>query len=101
MLATNFRCRLGEIDLVMQDKRCLVFVEVRHRNAGSLVAASHTVDTRKQQKLIRTAALFLARKPAYATLPVRFDVVAIDIDERGHKRINWIRDAFRPTDSSL
>lgn len=85
----------------MRDERCLVFVEVRYRNAGSLAAAGHTVDARKQRKLIRTAALYLARKPAYATLPVRFDVVAIDVDARGRKRLDWIRDAFRPADSSL
>ena len=85
----------------MLDDRCLVFAEVRYRAARSLARASHTVDRRKRQKLIRTAALFLARNERYATLPVRFDVVAIDIDARGHKTITWMRDAFRPDDASL
>lgn len=85
----------------MRDGRCLVFAEVRYRNSRSLARASHTVDKRKQAKLIRTAALFVARNDRLANLPMRFDVVAIDIDEHGGRTIEWIRDAFRPTDSSL
>jgi putative endonuclease len=97
----NFRCRLGEIDLVMRDKDCLVFVEVRYRGGHRLARAGLTVDARKQQKLIRTAALFLAKHPESSSLLVRFDVVAIDADQDGSETIEWIRDAFRPGDSAL
>jgi putative endonuclease len=100
-VAQNFRCRLGEIDLVMADQSHLVFVEVRYRASNRFSRASLTVDIHKQRKLIRTAALFLAKRQRYANSVVRFDVVAIDADEQGSNTIEWIKDAFRPTDSSL
>ena len=58
-----------------------------------------TVDRRKQRKITRTAALFLAANARLARLAVRFDVVAIVGD--GADGIEWIRDAFRPDDASL
>lgn len=97
----NFNCRLGEIDLIMTDDDCLVFVEVRYRSHNRFSRAGVTVDARKQKKLIRTAALFLARRAQFANSPVRFDVVAIDADANNDESIEWIRDAFRPSDSSL
>jgi putative endonuclease len=100
-LFRNFRCRLGEIDLIALDDDELVFVEVRHRGPGSYSPAGMTVDRRKQQKLIRTAALFTSRHPQYGLSVMRFDVVAIDVDQHGAQSIEWIRDAFRPSDSRL
>lgn len=100
-VAQNFQCRLGEIDLIMLDQNCLVFVEVRFRASNRFSQASLTVDIHKQRKLIRTAALFLANRERYANSVVRFDVVAIDADEQGQKTIEWIKDAFRPADSRL
>ena len=97
----NFSCRLGELDLVMRDEHCLVIVEVRYRTERAIVAAGQTIDYRKQQKLIRTAAMFLAWNDEYARLPLRFDVVGIDTDANGKSSINWIRDAFRPADARL
>ncbi|MDJ0813130.1 MAG: YraN family protein [Woeseiaceae bacterium] len=100
-LTRNFRCRLGEIDLVALDDDELVFVEVRYRGPGSFSRAGLTVDVHKQRKLVRTAALYLNRYPRFAMSVMRFDVVAIDVDEHGAETIKWIRDAFRPADSSL
>ena len=100
-LARNFRCRHGEIDLVALDDDELVFVEVRYRGPGSFARAGVTVDTHKQRKLIRTAALYTARRQQFAMHVMRFDVVAIDVNERGAVSINWIKDAFRPGDSQL
>jgi putative endonuclease len=97
----NFRCRLGELDLIMHDDNCLVIVEVRYRGSNSLVPASLTIDQRKQRKLIRTAALYLAWNQRFANSPLRFDVLAIDADTRNEISIEWIRDAFRPADASL
>ena len=101
VVARNFRCRLGEIDLIMLDENCLVFIEVRYRASNRFSRASLTVDIHKQRKIIRTAAVFLAKRSQFANSIVRFDVVAIDADERGNKTIEWIKDAFRPADSSL
>lgn len=97
----NFRCRLGEIDLIARDGDAIVFVEVRYRASNRFSRAGQTVDIHKQRKLIRTAALFTAMRPKYANCVMRFDVVAIDADEHGKKTIDWIKDAFRPTDSRL
>ena len=97
----NFRCRLGEIDLIARDGDAIVFVEVRYRASNRFSGAGQTVDIHKQRKLIRTAALFTAMRPKYANCVMRFDVVAIDADEHGKKTIDWIKDAFRPTDSRL
>lgn len=85
----------------MRDQRCLVIVEVRYRNSRSYVSAKLTIDRRKQQKIIRTAAMFLAWNQEFATMPLRFDVVGVDVDSRGDTSINWIRDAFRPADARL
>ena len=97
----NFRCRLGEIDLVARDGRCVVFVEVRFRGAGSFSRAGLSVDIHKQRKLIRTAALYITKRPQFANSVMRFDVIAIDASESGETTIEWIKDAFRPGDSRL
>lgn len=95
----NFRARGGEIDLIMLDGGCLTFVEVRYRATSTFTRASHTVDIRKQGKIIRTAAVFVARNGRFATHTMRFDVVAIEgSDESG---VDWISDAFRPNNSTL
>lgn len=98
-VARNFRCRGGEIDLIMLDGDCLIFVEVRYRASAKFVAAGQTVDIRKQRKIIRTAALYIARNRRFSAHTVRFDVVAVEGLQR--LAIEWIRDAFRPNDSSL
>lgn len=98
-VARNFRSRGGEIDLIMQDGDCLAFIEVRFRTSTRFAEASHTVDRRKQQKLIRTAALFVARNARFRRSTMRFDVVAVVGAEAPD--IQWIADAFRPGDSTL
>jgi putative endonuclease len=90
----NYRCRLGEIDLVMLDADYLVFVEVRYRSGRRLVPAVQTVDYFKQRKLGRAAEMYLARGRAHSDRKARFDVVGIDRDLNGEIRIEWIRDAF-------
>jgi len=98
-ITRNFRTRGGEIDLIMLHGDCLTFVEVRYRKSSRFSRPALTVDHRKQNKILRTAALFLARKKHYAGHIMRFDVIAIEGGEEGS--IEWIRDAFRPNDSAL
>lgn len=98
-VARNFRCRGGEIDLIMLDGQCLTFVEVRCRRSGEFVAAAETVDVRKQRKIVRTAAMFLTRERRFAAFRMRFDVITIEGNDLDGVR--WIRDAFRPDDSAL
>jgi putative endonuclease len=98
-IARNFRQRGGEIDLIMLDGSCLTFVEVRYRATSTFSPASHTIDHHKQRKIIRTAALFISRNRRYAMHIMRFDVVAIE--GAGAESIEWIKDAFRPNNSTL
>ena len=95
-VSRNFRTRRGEIDLIMLDDSCLVFVEVRYRTQSSFVRAVQTVDTRKQRKLASTAAMFFSKNPRLANRVCRFDVLGIDRDASGDVHIEWMKDAFRP-----
>ena len=94
LLYRNYRCRWGELDLVMLDGPLLVIVEVRARRRGTLIAAEETVGPRKRARLIAAAGHLLASRPRLADRPVRFDVVAITpID--GDYTVRWLKDAFR------
>lgn len=99
LVCRNFRTRGGEIDLIMLDADCLTFIEVRFRESSTFMSPGHTVDLRKQRKIIRTAALFVAKNRRFAMHTMRFDVVAIEGPDA--RNINWIMDAFRPNDSTL
>lgn len=83
----------------MLDGDCLTFIEVRFRNSTRFTAPAPTVDFRKQRKIVRTAAMFLSSQRRFANRTVRFDVVAISGDRP--TQVEWIRDAFRPGDSSM
>jgi len=95
LLTRNYRCRQGEIDLVMTDSNCLVFVEVRYRASNRFADAAGSVDLRKQAKIRRTAQNFLGRHLGLTDAPVRFDVVAFDGAEVDQCRLQWTKDAFR------
>ncbi len=87
-VARNYRCRGGEIDLIVQDGPTLVFVEVRYRSRNDYGGAAESVDRRKRQRLQRAAEHYLQRLERIP--PCRFDIIGIDADER----IDWIRNAF-------
>ena len=80
----------------MLDHDCLVFVEVRFRSPGAFSSAAVTVDHRKQSKLVRTAEMFLAMRPALSSHTARFDVIGVDGGGDGRQFVEWIRDAFGP-----
>jgi len=95
LIERNYRCRAGEIDLVMravEEKiELLVFVEVRLRGGGAHVSALESVDTNKQRKLITAARHFLMERPEWTEHPCRFDVVALD---PVRDRLLWVPAAF-------
>ncbi len=95
-IVRNFRCRMGEIDLVMRDGNLLVFVEVRHRQRNRFPSAAVSVDIYKQRKLTRAALIFLGQNRSIADWPVRFDVVTLEPASDGKLSLMWIQDAFRP-----
>jgi len=95
LLARNFRCRAGEIDIVARDDRHLVFLEVRARSNPRYASAAASVDWRKQQRLRRAAQFYLQRHPRLAHLPCRFDVIAFQPRQSGAgQELLWIRGAF-------
>jgi putative endonuclease len=87
LIEANFRCKLGEIDLIMRDGATLVFVEVRQRAAGSQVSAAASITPAKIRRLVRAAQVYLQRLQRLP--PCRFDVVAID-----GNTFDWIRNAI-------
>ena len=96
LLSRNYRCRFGEVDLVMADRQTIAFVEVRLRAKGRFGGALQSVDERKQGRLIQAASAYLGEHPEHEDAPVRFDVVALDGQPGGKIGIKWLRDAFRP-----
>jgi putative endonuclease len=93
LIANNYLCKLGEIDLIMQDKNCLVFVEVRTRDNKSLVNSLESIDQHKQRKIIKTANYYLQQKKLMNKIPCRFDVVAVNQKEN-NVQYHWIKQAF-------
>lgn len=93
LLERNFRHRRGEIDLIMREKTCIVFVEVRFRSDPRFGSALESVDRRKQEKLVATALYYLQTHAQAAKQSARFDVISIEPGAQ-HTSIEWIKDAF-------
>jgi len=89
VLARNWRCRHGEIDLVAEEDGTLVFAEVRYRSGERFGGAAESVTAAKQARLVAAARLYLMRRPQ---ADCRFDVLLLDSLESS--RIRWIRNAF-------
>ncbi len=94
ILAERYRCKLGEIDLIVQDGEIMAFVEVKARRREGFGDPVHAVDWRKQRRIIATARDYL-RQEGPRGCACRFDVVSVRVRD-GHARATWLRDAFRP-----
>lgn len=98
LLVRNYRCRAGEIDLVMMDPaaRVLVLVEVRSRSRSDFGSAAATVSQAKQRRCSLAARHLLMSRRELRRLRARFDVVAIDpsTPPGGAPVVTWIRNAF-------
>ncbi len=95
LIAANYRCRFGEIDLIVCDKKHLVFVEVKLRKSDKFAAAAEFVDQHKQNRLRTTAQLYLSQNPT--ELQPRFDVIEIYAPmglQTISPEINHLEDAF-------
>jgi putative endonuclease len=86
LIERNWRCRLGEIDLIAEDRGMLVFAEVRMRTGPGFGGAGESVTAAKRSRLLAAARLYLSRRPEALC---RFDVFLVD-----GARVQWIRDAF-------
>lgn len=89
ILARNWRCRLGEIDLIAEERGTLVFAEVRLRSRGRFGGAPESITAAKRSRLLAAAGLYLAGSGERAC---RFDVLLLEALEP--PRVQWIRDAF-------
>jgi putative endonuclease len=89
IVARNYRCRLGEIDLVARESDTTVFVEVRSRASSAFGGAAASITAAKRQRLINAARHYLSRQRS--TPPCRFDALLIQGDP---PQIEWLRDAF-------
>lgn len=75
IVAAGYRCRFGEIDLIVRNRKYLVFVEVKTRKNGDFAGAREYVDRNKQDRIRVTASMYLSQNPT--NLQPRFDVVEV------------------------
>ena len=93
IVARNYRCRMGEIDLIAQRADILVIVEVRVRSYVNFGGAAASITAAKQLRLIRTTQHLLAQRTPLQRLAVRFDVILIN-GAGSAASLEWIEDAF-------
>lgn len=100
IVARNLRSSLGELDLVAEDGRTLVFVEVKARRSGQFGGAIHAVHRQKQRKIIRLAAQFLAQRH-WMDRSCRFDVVLLEPTTSAMLKVEHIQNAFEVASGDL
>lgn len=96
IIAMNYRCRMGEIDLIAENRQYLVFVEVKLRKSAKFAYAREFVDLRKQERIKTTAMLYLSQNETEKQ--PRFDVIEIYAPEgmeTKHPKIIHLEDAFQ------
>jgi len=91
-IARNYRCPLGEIDIIAKDKDCLVFIEIKTRKGKSIGYAKEAINARKKRQLSKTALAYMKANNC-CDVKSRFDVVAINI-YGGREQIEVIKNAF-------
>ena len=96
LVAAGYHCRFGEIDLIVQNKQYLVFVEVKLRKTGNFAAAREYVNHAKQDRIRVTASMYLSQNPT--KLQPRFDVIEIYAPQGADTKepqITHLEDAFQ------
>ncbi|MBQ4612686.1 MAG: YraN family protein [Clostridia bacterium] len=99
ILAANYRCRFGEVDIIAADKAYIVFVEVKTRRADALFSPREAVTEAKQRRIVQTASLYMSRYPS--VLQPRFDVIEVvtDVNDPMHVlELNHIAGAYEAGD---
>jgi putative endonuclease len=92
LVAKNYRCPLGEIDLIAKDGDCLVFIEIKTRRNSSTGNAKEALQQRKRRQISRVALYYMKANGCY-DIEARFDVIAVNI-RGGKEEIELIQDAF-------
>ena len=93
LIERNYRCRTGEIDLVMLDGGTLALIEVRYRTDSHFGGAAASVTWHKQRRIISASKHLLLTRRDLRRFPARFDVVAV-APGAGGMQVEWIRAAF-------
>jgi len=99
-IESNYHSRFGEIDLIFNDKKDIVFIEVRYRKNNKYGHSFETIDKKKQNKIIKTAEYYLHKHQLTESVNCRFDVIGIEpkntkeTSSRTQHSINWIKNAF-------
>lgn len=102
LIVRNYRCRLGEIDLIMHDQAILVFIEVRYRQHQNFGSSLESVNLIKRNKIIKTAEYYLLSHQLFEKMACRFDVVGVkpsieklaNISKLDPAQVEWIKNAF-------
>jgi len=88
ILERNFRCRMGEIDIIASDNNVLIFIEVKYRGTGTSGGPEAAVTPEKQRTICKVALYYMHRHCAYLDTACRFDVIAINSSGKIHHLIN-------------
>lgn len=92
LLDVNYSCRFGEIDLIMKKGKYICFIEVKMRNQNSIAQPLEFVDARKQERIAKTAQLYLLHNET--KLQPRFDVIEVFCENGSIKSIKLLENAF-------
>lgn len=90
----NFRSRFGEVDLIMRDRETLCFVEVKFRKSLDYGGAAYAIPPAKQDRIVKTAMVYLASRSERSNPPLRFDALLIQRQADGRETFDWIQNAF-------
>jgi len=93
ILTKNYRCKIGEIDIIARDGADLVFIEVKTRSSLGYGSPAAAVTTRKQRQITRAAQWYLAEQQLFDA-PARFDVISVLCGEANLQQIDHIHNAF-------
>ncbi len=95
VMERNWRCRLGEIDVIAEHGGVIVFIEVKARRSTSFGAPAEAVDHRKARRLARLAGVYASGRPAlFKNRECRFDVASVIVAGDGSASVELIQDAF-------
>ena len=94
LVESNYRCRFGEIDLIMRDAQTLCFIEVRFRHSLDFGGASASITPAKQRRIIKAALFYLSARRQGLDQALRFDALLIQQQDKGKLDYNWIQNAF-------
>lgn len=110
LVTVNYRCKMGEVDLIMWDSEILVFIEVRFRRNANYGDGVATINSSKQRRIKKAAVHYLQQHNLYDKVACRFDVISVASASKfdshneqpdGHRAgdharytITWLKDAF-------